>query len=90
MMTLQEIDNQLTKISGEYSSLVVQEQKLREEKRKLLAKDIIDNKILNKCRWQVEKRHVGFALKPIFDIFDTSRWMIYRQCWIYILTVVSN
>ena len=72
MKTLQEINDELKKIQEEYSKLFDQEQKLKEEKKELLAKDIIDNKTLNRYKWQVEKRNVGFILKPIFD--DDSRF----------------
>ena len=65
MKTLQEINSKLKKISEEYSKLFDQEQKLNEEKRKLLTKEIFDNKTLNRCKWKVEKGYGNG--KPIFD-----------------------
>ena len=71
MKTLKEINDELKKISEEYSKLFEKEQKLKEEKKELLAKDILDNKTLNRYKWKVEKRNVGFSLKPVYgSIFD--------------------
>lgn len=67
-LNLQEINDKLEKISEDHSKLFGQEQKLNEEKQKLLAKDICDNKYLNRCKWKVKERHrAGFILRPILD-----------------------
>lgn len=67
-LNLQEINDKLEKISKEYSKLFEREQKLNEEKQKLLAKDICDNKYLNRCKWKVRERYRGgFTLKPILE-----------------------
>lgn len=47
-LNLQEINGKLEKISEEHSKLFEQEQELNDEKQKLLAKDICDNKYLNR------------------------------------------
>ena len=71
MKTLKEVNDDLAKISKEYSKLLDQEQELREEKSELLAKDIIDSKTLSRHKWEVKKRHEGFALSPVHgSIFD--------------------
>lgn len=68
MKTLQEINNELEKISEEYSKLFDQEQRLNEEKKKLLVKEILDSKSFNRYKWTVKKRDgTGFILKPMFD-----------------------
>lgn len=67
-LNLQEINGKLEKISEEHSKLFDQEQKLNDEKNRLLAKDICDNKYLNRCKWKVSERYRGgFVLKPILD-----------------------
>lgn len=67
-LNVQEINDKLEKISKEHSELFDQEQKLNDEKNKLLAKDICDNKYLSRCRWKVGERYRGgFTLKPILE-----------------------
>jgi hypothetical protein len=71
MKTIQEIDNELEKLHEENSKLFQrsfdQEQKLKEEKRKLLVKEILDSKPFNRYKWTVENRDgTGFILRPIF------------------------
>ncbi len=64
-LNIQEIDNELERISEEQSRLFGRERELDEEKRKLLAKDICDNKHLNVCIWKVKERYgSGFILRP--------------------------
>jgi len=68
MKTIQEIDDELEKISEEYSKLFDREQELNEEKKKLLIKEILDNKSFNRYKWVVKKKDgPGFILKPMFD-----------------------
>ncbi len=70
-LNLQEINDKLEKISQEHSKLFGQEQKLNEEKQKLLAKDICDNNYLNRCKWKVKKGYrSGFILRPIHNYDD--------------------
>lgn len=67
-LNIQEINGKLENISEEHSKLFDQEQKLNEEKQKLLAKDICDNKYFNRCKWKVRERYrAGFTLKPILN-----------------------
>lgn len=71
MKTIQEINNELGKISEEYSKLFSKEQILNKEKQKLLAKDILDSKSFNRYKWVVIKGdRTSFVLKPI--IFDND------------------
>lgn len=70
-LNLQEINGELEKISGEHSKLFDREQELNNEKQKLLAKDIYDNKYFNRCKWRVKERcRDGFILRPIHDYDD--------------------
>lgn len=67
-LSIQEIDDKLKEISEEHSKLFDQEQKLNNEKNRLLAKDICDNKRLGKCTWKASERYKsGFILRPILN-----------------------
>jgi hypothetical protein len=67
-LNIQEINGRLEKISEGYSKLFAQEQKLKKEKQRLLAKDILDSKPFSRYKWEVKKRdRAGFILKPYFD-----------------------
>lgn len=75
LRTIQEINRELENISEEQSKLFQQEEKLNAEKNKLLAKEVLDSKIFNKCKWIVEKRpfmsYEGFIIRPTIPIlFD--------------------
>lgn len=67
-LNIQEINDKLEKISREHTKLFDQEQNLIDEKQKLLAKDICDNKYFSICKWKAKERNrSGFILKPILD-----------------------